>query len=91
MENVVIEPSAFKVVIVYNGTGKDETVRENELVGAVLKRALELFHVRDRQHAYGLFKAATGGTAIDENLTVKAAGIAKDEELYLREKQVVGG
>lgn len=57
----------------------------------MLKHALEVFHVRDRPHAYGLFKAAAGGTAIDENLTVHAAGIVKNEELYLREKQVVGG
>jgi len=91
VENVTIEPSAFKVVIVYNGTGKDETVRPHELVGTVLQRALQLFQVRDRQHVYGLFKAAEGGSAIADNLTVRAAGIEKGTELYLREKQVQGG
>jgi len=91
MENVAIEPSAFKVVIVYNGEGKEETVQLNEIVGTVLQRALQLFHVRDRQHVYGLFKAAVGGSAIADNLTVHAAGIEKGTELYLREKQVQGG
>ena len=91
MENVAIEVSAFKIIIAYNGIGKDETVRPDELVGAVLKRALELFHVRDRQHVFGLFNVAVGGSAIPDTETVHAAGIVKDTELFLREKQVQGG
>lgn len=57
MENIAIEPPAFKVPIIYNGTPKDEEVHKTELVGNVLQRALQLFQVRDRQHVYGLFKA----------------------------------
>ena len=91
MENVAVESPVFKVIVVYNGTPKDETVPPHELVGTLLQRALQAFHVRDRQHAYGLFKAAVGGSPIPDALTVRAAGIQPQETLYLREKQVQGG
>ena len=93
MVNPVIEASAsaFEVPVIYNGVPRDARVRADELMAAVLQRALNLFHVRDRQHVYGLFKAATGGSPISDNVTVHAAGVEKGTELFLREKQVQGG
>lgn len=91
MVNPAIETASFEVPIIYNGVPKEERVRRDELIAAVLQRALHLFHVRDRQHVYGLFKAATGGSPIPDNITVHAAGVEKGMELFLREKQVQGG
>jgi hypothetical protein len=89
METPVVEPSTFNVIIAYNGTPEHERVNPHELVGTVLKRALVLFRIRDRQHVYALFREK--GPAVPDDVTVHAAGIEPGTELFLREKQVQGG
>lgn len=55
----------------------------------MLQRALQLFGIKDRPHAYGLFYA--DGNPVPENSSVESAKIAAGTELFLREKIVQGG
>jgi hypothetical protein len=88
------EPSekahSFEIHVVYNGVSKAiRHVESQELVSALLQRALEEFGVRDRPHAYALYRLS--GEEIPNDRTVHAAGIEKDAKLLLREKIVGGG
>jgi hypothetical protein len=90
-ENVsAVGLATFAIEIIYNGVDKPlPHVERNEQVGAVLKRALHLFDVRDRPHAYALFTMS--GQELSNDQTVHYAGIGPGTELVLREKTVVGG
>jgi hypothetical protein len=86
----IAKPTAFEVVVIYNGVPKPiEHVEPHEQVDALLLRALQVFGIRDRPHAYALYRLT--GAEIPNNETVKAAGIGPDSKLLLREKIVGGG
>jgi hypothetical protein len=83
-------PTGFEVTVIYNGVPKPiEHVEPQEHVNALLQRALEVFGIRDRPHAYALYRLT--GEEIPNNETVHAAGIGPYTKVLLREKIVGGG
>ena len=82
--------AGFVITVIYNGVPKPlPHVQPDEQVTAVFERALKLFDIRDRPHAYALFTLA--GQEIANQQSVKHAGIVAGTELLLREKIVGGG
>ncbi len=86
----VTSTTSFEVIVIYNGVPKSvEHVQPHEQVNALLQRALQVFGIRDRPHAYALFRL--DGEEIPDNQTVQAAGIGPESKVLLREKIVGGG
>lgn len=89
MEHLAPQSQQFEIVIAYNGLPRPLRVNPHQQVTAVLQHALQLFGIKDRPHAYGLFY--TNGDPVPENSSVESAKIVAGTELFLREKIVQGG
>jgi len=79
----------IKIEVVHNGVEKPMEARLDELVRAVLERAVRLFNVKEQPHILSLFRA--DGTRLEETETVKAAGLHNRSVVYLRPDVVKGG
>lgn len=79
----------FPVTIVYNGAEKHEPVTRDELIKAILARAILLFHVTQQPHMLSLF--TEDGTELNDNTTVGQDGLTKESVVYLRQSKVKGG
>jgi uncharacterized protein DUF2604 len=84
------EHAQIELQIAYNGVvRKLDHVQPQELVQALLARAIALFNVTDRPHAQGLFRE--DGTEVSVTQSVADAGLQNDQLLYLRPRTPQGG
>jgi hypothetical protein len=79
----------FKVEVLYNGVKKSFEVRRDELVNALLDKAIKEFGPIPNPHLLSLF--TEGGDELDGAKTIEAAGVGPGEVLLLRPSQVKGG
>lgn len=79
----------FKVEVVYNGVGKDFTVKTDESTKSLLDKAIQKFGPIANSHLLSLFTA--GGVEFEDAKTLGDYGIAAGDELLLRPSQVRGG
>ncbi|MCC6947018.1 MAG: hypothetical protein IT539_04545 [Bradyrhizobiaceae bacterium] len=80
------QDNKFEVTISYNGLAKTLEVNRNQAVQAVLSRSLELF-----ASPTGDLRLFIGGTELQTNVSVEAAGIKPGSQLLLRPRRVRGG
>jgi hypothetical protein len=79
----------FKVLVTYNGVNKHIEVQSNELVRALLDRAVHAFGPIPNPHLLGLF--TQDGRELQDNKTLKEEGVRPDDHLLLRPSAVRGG
>src|SRR5437868_11648876 len=79
----------FAVEIAYNGVTKQVQVESEEQVTALLRKAIETFHVTQNAHLLSLFRQ--DGTLVAENESIEKAGLKPHELLLLRPNSVKGG
>lgn len=77
------------VQIVYNGVTKQLEVEPEQLITAVLQKAIALFGVTQNPHLLSLFRQ--DGTQVPETQTVERVGLKPREVLLLRPNAVKGG
>jgi hypothetical protein len=82
-------PHRFEVTVLYNGIKKPFEVRREELVKALLDRAIKEFGPIPNPHTLSLFTEA--GVELDDAKTIEAAGVKPHEVLLLRPSTVKGG
>jgi hypothetical protein len=75
--------------ITYNGVTKHVAFELNELVKAILDRAIQAFSVTQAPHLLSLFRE--DGSTVPDQSTAAAAGLKKNMKLFLRPDQVKGG
>jgi hypothetical protein len=80
---------SFEIGVVYNGTEKHQSVTRDELIKAVLDRAIQEFHITQQPHTLSLF--AEDGHELSDNTTVGQNDLSKKSVLYLRPSKVKGG
>lgn len=80
---------SFLIGVVYNGTEKHQPVTRDELIKAVLDRAIQEFHVAQQPHVLSLFDE--DGYELSDSTTVGQSGLSKKSVLYLRPSKVKGG
>ena len=78
----------FKVSVLYNGLDKKFEVRRDELVKALLDKAIKEFNATN-PHTLSLYNE--GGVELDDGQTLKQAGVKPHETLLLRPSKVKGG
>jgi hypothetical protein len=83
------DPHQFEVTVLYNGIPKRFEVRRDELVQRLLDEARQAFGPIPNAHLLGLFSSA--GTELQDNQTIKAAGVKPRDVLLLRPSTVRGG
>lgn len=83
------EHQRFQIEIAYNGVTKPFHVEEKEQMSALLKRAIEEFHITQNPHMLSLYR--TDGSLVPEQGTVREAHIKPRELLLLRQNAVKGG
>ena len=79
----------FAVEITYNGVTKPFQVESEEQVTALLRKAIETFHVTQNPHLLSLYRQ--DGTLVPENESIERAGLKPNELLLLRPNSVKGG
>lgn len=79
----------FEIVIVYNGLSKPLDVTKSDLIGEVLRRAIEIFGNPPNPHTLALYTADRG--ELQDSQTVKESGIKKHEKVLLRPSTVKAG
>lgn len=79
----------FKVLVTYNGVNKDIEVQSNELVKALLDRAVHVFGPIPNPHLLGLF--TQDGRELQDGKTLKEEGVRPNDHLLLRPSAVRGG
>lgn len=79
----------FEVKVAYNGVTKKVDADLDEMVTALLQRAIQLFGIAQNPHMLSLYRE--DGTLVPEDRTVDAADIKKNELLLLRQNTVKGG
>lgn len=77
------------IEVIYNGRTEEFNYKRDELVGDVLRKALERFHVTNNAHLMSLFNAAN--VELKENQSLGAAGVRPGQTLVLRQSVVKGG
>jgi hypothetical protein len=77
------------VSVTYNGVTKHIEFKPEELIKAILDRAIQKFQVTSQPHLLSLFRA--DGTVVPENISAHDAGLRRGTQLYLRPDQVKGG
>ncbi len=82
-----VEPATF--IVTFNGQDRQFKYEAHEKVEAVLKRAIEEFHVQQNPHMMSLFNEA--GVELDGNLSLHDAGVKPGDVLILRQSTVKGG
>jgi len=82
-------PPATKVAVTYNGRIKEFHYKKKELVGELLKKAVEAFGIVQNAHLLSLFDSA--GHELNEALSLADAGVEPGDELVLRQSVVKGG
>lgn len=88
-EQQVKEHEQFEIEIAYNGVTKPLHVRDKEQVSALLKRAIDEFHITQNPHMLSLYH--TDGSMVPEQGTVGEAHLKPGELLLLRQNAVKGG
>ena len=78
-----------EVAVTCNGIEKSFKFRPDELVRALLARALQAFNVVNNPHTYGLYNAA--GVELKDDFTLERAGVKCGDELLLRPSTVRAG
>jgi hypothetical protein len=76
------------VTVTYNGADKEVAYQPEELVQALLEHAKQAFGVQSN-HLLSLF--TEGGTELNDQQTVKEAGVQPGQLLVLRQSTVKGG
>ncbi len=89
LQEVREHPRSFKVTVIYNGLEREIEVKADELVKALLARAITAFGSPPNPHTLSLF--TTGGRELDDNQTLRAADVKPCEKLLLRPGAVKGG
>lgn len=79
----------FKVTVLYNGLERENPAEADELVKTLLARAVAAFGSPPNPHTLSLF--TVGGEELDDNKTLRAAGVRPCEKLLLRPSKVKGG
>jgi len=85
----VKERDQFEIEIAYNGVTKPFHVKDKEQVSALLKRAIDEFHITQNPHMLSLYR--TDGSMVPEQGTVGEAHLKPCELLLLRQNAVKGG
>jgi hypothetical protein len=80
---------SFKVTVLYNGLEREIEAKPEELVKKLLADAIAAFQSVTNPHTLSLF--SKDGRELDDNQTVKAAGVNPCETLLLRPGAVKGG
>jgi hypothetical protein len=84
-----VELEQFEVFVIYNGVTKPFTVRFTELVRKLLDQARSAFGIHQNPHLLGLF--TPDNRELNDNDTIKTAGVHPEEKLNLRPSAVRGG
>lgn len=82
-------PANFTVDVIYNGLTRRIDAKADELVKALLTRAIAAFGNPPNNHTLALW--TKGGSELNDAETVKAAGVKPCETLLLRPSAVKGG
>jgi hypothetical protein len=82
-------PVKTEVQIAYNGRSLSFPFKKTELVGALLRQAIEVFNVTQNPHLLSLFDDK--GVELNENETLAKAKVNPGERLILRPSIVKGG
>ena len=82
-------PRKFKLVVIYNGLERQVLAEEEELVKTLLAAAIAAFGSLPSPHTLSLFTIV--GVELDDNKTLRAAGVKPGDKLLLRPSVVKGG
>jgi hypothetical protein len=83
------EQKTKQVEIVHNGKVKEFHFERDEVVAALLAKAIERFGVVGNPHMQSLYDAE--GRELPDAETLHQAGVKAGDELVLRQSQVKGG
>lgn len=84
------DEKGFGILVLYNGKHERIEVRPEETMGTLRDSAVKAFGNLPNPHTLSLFSKA-GVEFLDDQQTVRAAGIHRNDELLLRPSAVRGG
>jgi len=77
------------IELICNGREKTFEFRADELVSKLRQEGLVAFHIVNSPHLYALFSEA--GQELNDNVTLRQAGVTPGSKLVLRQSHVRGG
>ena len=86
--DLAVAKPEFPVKVLYDGQYKTFEVRAEEKVKKLLDQAIAAFGAGPNPHTLALFK---DGKELNDNDTIKVAGIEPNDKLLLRPSTVKGG